>query len=480
MACPDVPATDRPLADTRSLCPVCFERVPARYVSLADTVYLEKTCPSHGYFRTRVWQGADSFAQWIRPKIPIAHRFHMTPKNNGCPFDCGLCPGHRQQTCTAVLDVTRACNLSCTFCYADSMGPDSPPEPDMPFERIAGLLSRVHQASPGCNLQISGGEPTLRPDLPRIVATARETGFGFVQLNTNGIRLARDPALARQLKSAGLSSVFLQFDAVCDTVYEALRKNPLYRIKQAAVRACIRNGIGVILVPTLVPGVNMDQIGPILGFALDHFPGVRGVHFHPVSYFGRYRPPAPPPNQKQDQVRITLPDVLDQIQAQTGGTFRKSTFKPAACEHAQCSFSGKFLVGTDKTVRPVTKRSAGCCPPIPAEQGANRARNSVAGQWCCPSADLSAGPPGTPDTGPGENSPPPPNRLGENGLDAFIRQARTRMFSVSAMAFQDAWNLDLERLKGCCIHSVAPDGRLVPFCAYNLTRADGKGLYRKP
>ena len=66
----------------------------------------------------------------------------------------------------------------------------------------------------------------------------------------------------------------------------------------------------------------------------------------------------------------------------------------------------------------------------------------------------------------------------EDGLDRFIRQAKQDMFTVSGMAFQDVWNLDLARLKGCCIHAVSPDGRLIPFCAYNLTSADGKGLYR--
>ena len=63
-------------------------------------------------------------------------------------------------------------------------------------------------------------------------------------------------------------------------------------------------------------------------------------------------------------------------------------------------------------------------------------------------------------------------------LDDFLAAAQSRTFSVSAMAFQDVWNLDLERVQGCCIHVMAPDGRLIPFCLYNLTAADGRALYR--
>ena len=64
-------------------------------------------------------------------------------------------------------------------------------------------------------------------------------------------------------------------------------------------------------------------------------------------------------------------------------------------------------------------------------------------------------------------------------FDRFLARARTHTFSLSAMAFQDAWNLDLERLRGCCIHVVSPEGNLIPFCAYNLTSSSGSPLYRK-
>nr|WP_320016355.1 radical SAM (seleno)protein TrsS [uncultured Desulfobacter sp.] len=442
------------LHQTQSLCPVCLTPIEARHVVENDSIFLEKICRAHGLFKTRFWEGRQNYENWIRPKLPIKKRFNMTPVDKGCPFDCGLCPEHRQHTCTAVLEITQNCNFSCRFCFAGS-GPGNAADPCL--EEITDLLAKVYKVSPDANLQISGGEPTIRPDLPLIISRAVETGFGFVQLNTNGFLLARDPDLAPRLKDAGLDSVFLQFDGVTDTVYEALRGRPLIEDKQKAVAACVENDIGVILVPTLVPGVNIDQIGPILQFGLDHAPGIRGVHFQPVSYFGRYG------EAPKDDSRITIPEVLKEIEVQTQGQFKAAAFRPSACEHALCSFNGKFIIRDNGRPSALTAFNTACCTPVQAEQGSKQARDSVAEHWKAP---LKVPGPWAPATN-------------EDGLDKFIRQARTRMFSVSGMAFQDAWNLDLERLKGCCIHSVAPDGRLIPFCAYNLTRADGKGLYRK-
>ncbi len=448
-------AEPKSLFKTQSICPVCFALIDADHVLKDDTIYIEKRCDVHGRFRTKIWQGEKSYQQWVSPKIPIVNRFAMVPEKRGCPFDCGLCPEHRQHTCTAVLEVTQNCNFNCTFCFADAK--ISKPVKDPSLDHIERLLASVYEVSPGCNLQISGGEPTLRKDLPQIIALAKKTGFGFIQLNTNGFLLAKDRSLAEKLKEAGLSSVFLQFDGISDPVYERLRNRPLFAVKQIAVSCCIENDIGVILVPTLVPGVNIDQIGPILSFALDHAPGVRGVHFQPVSYFGRHK------GQPGDSQRITIPEILCEIETQTQERLKQKDFKPSSCEHALCSFNGKFLIEADGTLNPLISFNTDCCSPVPAEQGAKKAKDSVARLWKAP-----------------EKIDDPNAPANEDGLDRFIRQSKTHIFSVSGMAFQDAWNLDLERLKGCCIHSVADDGRLIPFCAYNLTNGEGKGLYRNP
>lgn len=451
-----VETNGRVLATTQSVCPVCLGRIPAYRVAHKADVYLEKTCPHHGFFQTILWRGQPDFAGWARPKIPTSPQNPFTPVEAGCPFDCGLCPDHRQQTCTALLEVTQRCNLRCPVCFA-SAGETCPPDPDLVV--IEGWYRRILQSGGPCNIQLSGGEPTLRNDLPQIVALGRSLGFSFIQLNTNGMRLATDRPYFKALVAAGLSSVFLQFDGVDDAVYQQLRGVRLFTLKKRAIEACARLGVGVVLVPTLMPEVNVNQIGPIIHFARQHSPTVRGVHFQPISYFGRY--PQPPANTD----RLTIPEIIRAIEAQTGGLVKQAHFKPPGCENALCSFHGNFIVmPDDRLVSWTQHRPQACCaPPEDAAKGAAQARRFVSKYWAgtdaIPLAEVNSGP-----------------SLG--GWDDLLARAQTHAFSISGMAFQDAWTLDLERLRDCCIHTVSLDGQIIPFCAYNLTSQAGQSLYR--
>lgn len=453
---------------TESLCPVCLRRIPAFRVfsGHGSDVYLEKDCPDHGHFRTRIWKGLPDFLDWRRPKIPTTPLVPGTAVERGCPFDCGLCPRHRQRSCTILLEVTGRCNLSCPVCFADA---GHCPEDDPSLDTIATWFKAAKTAGGNCNIQLSGGEPTLRDDLPEIVAMGREAGFSFIQVNTNGLRPAADRRYVAALKQAGLSSVFLQFDGLDNTIHEKLRGRPLLEAKMEALRWFREFNIGVVLVPTLVPGINTDAVGDILTMAVEWSPTVRGVHFQPVSYFGRY-PDIP---DSDDQSRLTLPELMQAIDSQTGGMFRAHQFKPPGCENAWCSFHASYLITPGRKAMPVgSARGQGltCCEePVRAEEGAARAIAHVARQWAGPGE-----PPAADDS---------PQKMkssvsGPMSLDAFISRARTHLFSVSAMAFQDAGNLDLDRVRDCCIHVMSPDRRLIPFCLYNLTSTRGQRLYR--
>ena len=444
---------------TLSLCPVCLKRIPARRENTGTRVYLIKDCPEHGPFKTLVWDGYPAFQSWKRPKIPTTPRLPYRSVEKGCPFDCGLCSDHRQHSCTIILEVTKRCNLSCSFCYANS-GSNAGDDPDT--ETIQDWYRSAADSGGNCNIQLSGGEPTLRDDLPELVAMGRQHGFSFIQLNTNGLRLAQDDNFVRGLKAAGLDSVFLQFDGLTHRTHQKIRGRDLVDEKLAAISACGDNGIGVVLVPTLVSGLNMDEIGALVQKAIELSPVVRGIHFQPVSYFGRF--PAIP----SDKDRITLPRLMRAIESQTQGLMNARDFKPPGCENALCSFHANYLLMEGGVIR-LLGGEASCCDttPEPAEKGAARAIASVAMQWSTPTTALPAAP--------RETVRGPDHLL---SLDDFLLQARQNIFSVSAMAFQDVWNLDLERLRDCCIHVMKPNGELVPFCAYNLTAADGRGLYR--
>ncbi len=437
---------------TMSVCPVCLRRVPARRVAEGDDGFLVKECPEHGAFRTRFWHGPPAMSGWSRPKAPGAPPPVLTGSRLGCPHDCGLCPDHGQRTCTALFEVTGRCNLSCPVCFATA---GQAPPPDPPLDALADRFARIFHAAGPVNVQLSGGEPTVRSDLPEVVAACRAAGFAFVQVNTNGLALARDPGLARRLADAGLASVFLQFDGTTDAVCLALRGAPLLEDKLAAVDRCVAAGLGVVLVPTVVPGVNDGQLGDIVRLARNKAPGVRGVHFQPASSFGRY------PWASGAETRVTLPDLMRGLEAQTGGMIRSAHFHPPGCEHSLCSFSQPYLLDGEDGLVPAASKAASCCappPPIPADEGARKAKGFVARQWAAPTF---------PQNGQGPR----------DDFDRFLADAATaRRFTLSAMAFQDAWTLDLERTRGCCIHVATEDSRLVPFCLYNLTASDGRTL----
>jgi uncharacterized radical SAM superfamily Fe-S cluster-containing enzyme len=345
--------------------------------------------------------------------------------------------------------------MRCAFCFAGA-GTSHDSDPDMETIRCwyEALLATGHP----CNIQISGGEPTLRDDLPDIIALGRSMGFGFIQVNTNGLRFGTDPAYVTKLKEAGLASAFLQFDGVSEDTHLTLRNGAFLASKLAAIESCRSEGIGVVLVPTVVPGVNDKELGAIVEFAFKNLDVVRGVHFQPVSYFGRY------PGIPSDANRVTLPEIIRNLEIQTDGRLKTHNFRPPGCENALCSFHGTFVLMPDHSVQALTNHEISCiCSSEDAAEGASKARRFVAQNWS------------RKETTSLSSIQDDVSSLGE--WDVLLERAFSHKLCISGMAFQDVWNIDLERLKDCCIHVVAHDGRLVPFCAHNLTSSSGRPLF---
>ena len=448
---------ERVIGITESLCPVCLDRIPARRIVVDEDVYLDKTCRNHGNFRTIIWRGRPSYESWSVPKLPSRPPVCGTNVERGCPFDCGLCPEHRQHTCCVLLEITQRCNLNCPVCFARAGGDSHDPD----IRTIESWYRLLMESGGPYNIQLSGGEPTLRDDIPEIISLGRSLGYSFFQLNTNGLRLAKDNGYARSLKEAGLNCVFLQFDGTNDEIYRKIRGDGLLRVKESAILNCGKHNLGVVLVPTLMPGVNTDDIGKIIEFAVGMMPTVRGVHFQPVSYFGRYD------SEPTDSGRLTVPEVITKIERQTGGRLKVKDFHSPSAENAYCSFSGNFVLMSDGELKTWRKEgNSCCCSPQVAADGAKKSQFFVARKWSA-SADNDVA--DKIDCG---------SFMKVDSLDAFLERVEKFSLCVSGMAFQDAWNIDLERLRECFIHVVSPDNRIIPFCAFNLTGADGKSLYR--
>ena len=431
---------------TKSVCPVCLRVLDAEKRAESDGIYLDKCCPEHGPFSALIWEGSlDSYRAWNRENRVVDPPREGKAPSMGCPLDCGLCTAHLRKGCCVLLELTKRCDLRCPVCFA-SAGEESCPDPGI--EEIARQYDWLTAHGGPFNIQLSGGEPTLRGDLPEIIRLGREKGFSFFQLNTNGLRLAAEPDYARELKSAGLNTVFLQFDGLDDAVYLTLRGRALLEKKQRCVESCAAAGLGVVLVPVIAAGVNEDQLWPIVRYALSQSPAVRGVHIQPVSYFGRCalnRPARP----------LTIPAVLRLLEVQSGGFLHAADFSGGGAENPYCSFHAAYRIRKDGSLKAMPRRAEGCCT------ASDDSRVSVAERWS------------------GESCFAPKVKMTEtSAFDVFLQEIHRMTFTVSGMVFQDAWNLDLERLQRCHICEADTRYGMVPFCAYNLTASDGRTLYR--
>ncbi len=431
------------LGVTRSVCPVCLKVLQAEKAADDTGIYLKKTCPEHGDFQTMIWEGNTlSYAAWGKENLSAEKPVHPENKGGDCPHQCGLCEEHERKGCCMLLEVTNRCNLRCPVCFASA---GSKPQKEPTLDELDQQFDFLMQHGGPFNIQLSGGEPTMRDDLPEIIRRGRAKGFTFFQLNTNGLRLAGETGYAQTLKAAGLNTVFLQFDGVTDDVYRSLRGRELMEIKEKAIENCSHAELGITLVPVIAPGVNNHQVGEILRFGLSHIPYVRGVHIQPISYFGRC-------DQKRPGVPITIPRILRLIEEQTGGDMQAADFSGGGAENPYCSFHASYRV-MDGKLKAMKKRSAGSC----CHTSSDDSRTFVERQW-----SFSA-------------------KTGEqtDAFDDFLIALHRETFAVSGMFFQDAWNMDLDRLKRCHICEIDPAYGMVPFCAYNLTDQKGNYLYRK-
>ena len=438
---------------SQSICPECGRVIEAFYESEGDVVWFVKLCPQHGEFRSRMAEDEKLFLEWFRsPVTNIPLKTLYTPdKDEGCPYNCGPCQEHLQTPCCVLLEVTQDCNQHCPYCFADSgKGKGDDPTFARVVEKLRILRAMGEERS--FNLQISGGEPTLREDLPDIIRAAREEGFEFIQINTNGQRLALEPGYALKLKGSGASVIFLQFDGTRDGIYQELRGEPLFRLKQEAIQKCREAGLPVTLAVTVTREENLSDLGEIFRFLLANLDVVKGMHLQPAAYFGRI-PEKVERWQKRDLLsdRVTLFELMEELEKQSGGALSASHFYPLATGHPLCSFSATYqqqktgeiqnIIGKDQA-----EASRACCgSKRDSLQVIRQDRDFVVSKW-----HLEKG-----------------ASIESGTFDEYLKELYDGMFTVSAMAFMDRLTLDTQRLRRCRVHILSEDDRLVPFCSYN-------------
>jgi uncharacterized radical SAM superfamily Fe-S cluster-containing enzyme len=321
---------DRRLGKTQSICPRCKAVLDAELIAREGRVLLSRACPEHGLFEAVVYGDAERYAEIQRFDKPGEEPLErQTESLRGCPHDCGICPEHAQHTCLGIIEVNTACNLDCPICFADSGTGYQEHGYSLSLERVEAMLDAfvAAEGEPEA-VQLSGGEPSIHPQILEMLSAARERGIPLVMLNTNGIRLARDPRFAPALAELGVH-VYLQFDGFDEETSVAIRGKSLTEEKLRALDRCAEAGLGVSLAAAVERSVNEHEVGEIVRFGVGH-PAVTGVFFQPVTHSGRFRADADPLE------KLTNSDVIERLAAQLPEWFRADDFVPVPCCSPSC------------------------------------------------------------------------------------------------------------------------------------------------
>jgi len=474
---------------TESLCPECSTIIRADIFADDGKVVMEKSCPEHGHFRDIVFSDVELYLkmeEWnFGDNLGLSNP--QVEGGKSCPADCGLCSMHTSHTALANVDLTNRCNLTCPVCFANANVAGYLYEPSI--EQVRTMLTTLRGERPvdGRVVQFSGGEPTIHPQFFAILSMAREMGFTHIQAATNGIALA-DLDFARKAKAAGLATLYLQFDGVTDDIYRRVRGQALLATKMKAIENCRATGMKIVFVPTIVKGLNDDQIGDIVRVAIENIDTVSGISFQPVAFTGRIA------KHELLAKRFTLSDLARCVSEQTGITDPRADWFPLACvtpfskltaalrgtgvptisSHPHCSLGTFFFVDErSKQAVPITR-----FVDVPnmlqdmeeLSRSAGKARfkfYSKMKAWNTLQKHFKAefAPPGLTFTKFLQTLQGMTNKkLGRDGKDGTFTY---RTLLVAGMHFQDSYNYDIERVKRCVIHYATPDGKLYPFCTYN-------------
>lgn len=437
---------------TLSLCPTCLRRVEAKVVLQGGAVYMLKRCQACGGKQDKVLIASDAeyyrrIRDYVKPS-EMPRRFSM-PVEYGCPYDCGLCSDHEQHSCLSILEVTDRCNLTCPTCYAGS-SPTYGRHRTM--EEIEFMLDALVEAEGEPDvLQISGGEPTIHPQFWDILDACRQRPIGHLMLNTNGIRIAQDAAFAERLATyAPRFEVYLQFDSFRPLALRELRGADLTRIRREAIDRLNELGMSTTLVVTLQKGLNDDEIGEIIGYAIQQ-PCVRGVTLQPTQIAGRHE------NVDPATDRITLTEVRQAILDQTD-VFTPEDLVPVPCNPDALVMGYALKLGGE--VHPLTRY-------LSPAQLLDGSRNTITFET---DPAMVAGAIETFST---SHSPEGATESVQHllcclpGLDCPDLDY-SNVFRVIIMRFMDAYDFDVRAVKKSCVHIIHPDGRLIPFETMNL------------
>jgi uncharacterized radical SAM superfamily Fe-S cluster-containing enzyme len=320
---------------TDSLCPECVKETRQQILSGArpieslvhekngeiratilernGKIVIEKTCQRHGTFTDTLAINAE-FLERIERLYP--GRDYLSVAKPGL-HDHGSSSITHGRGAVLTIDLTNRCNMMCDPCFMDANQVGYVHE--LTLDEVKTLLDDAVSIKPRrqMTVQFSGGEPTISPIFLDAVRYARQVGYFSVQAATNGIRFAQEPDFARHARDAGLRIAYLQFDGVSEEANAHRKVGNLFEVKLRAIEALHAAGIDVCLVVTIVNGINNDQVGPIIKFALQNCDKISFVSFQPVSFTGRDEDIS---DEERAAKRYTLSHLAEDVKRQTGVT----------------------------------------------------------------------------------------------------------------------------------------------------------------
>jgi uncharacterized radical SAM superfamily Fe-S cluster-containing enzyme len=448
------------LGTVNGMCRECRALVPARVIEEGGAVYQERLCPACGPSRVRLADDVAWYQERIRQTVQCKPaRLPGNPVSNGCPMDCGPCAFHANACRLPVFSVTNACNMDCPICFTYNR---SDRAYHMSREELCRLLDPlIERAGPLDLINITGGEPTMHPDILSLLKECQRPEIGRVTMNTNGLRLAKDEDFCRALADLGVY-VVLSFDTFRPATAVKIHGGDVIDRKLRALENLERFGIGTTLLNVMIRGLNEDEIGGVIDLAKSHRV-VRSITIQTMTFTGQ--------GGKNFRPHETMPldGAARAIESATAGAMRPAHFFPHAGAHPLCysvayylKDGGNYHSLTDVfTVAELRQMLGNGYLLQPDDSSQALFQNAIDRLWA--------------EGDPGGLLPvvrrlldkmfPPGRSLTQSQRQA---QAEESLLTVYLHSHMDEDTLDLARLVACPDQVPDPEGRLIPACAYNL------------